>query len=157
MHRKRVGHLVVLPTRLVFQLTHSTIKPMTTPVGMSSYEFARLTKTVDGRTFYPLIAPEAIRAMVQAEMQGTGYTPFESYSVMASVMPEPHRIMFDAPFALVSGIKKTRKNTPVLDHCPEGLEIVLADSPKGLTLPAVLDRDRAFQHILAQDPDKWPA
>lgn len=157
VHRKRVGHLLVLPTRLVFQLTHSTIKPLRTPAGMTDLDAARLTKVVDGRVFYPLISLHGIREMIQAEMQGREMTPFEAYSVMASVMPEPNRAMFEAPLDRIVTVKRTRKNTPVIDQCAEGIEIVLSDSSKGLTLPAVFDRDRAFQRILALDPNKWPA
>ncbi|WFD42686.1 hypothetical protein MPSI1_001334 [Malassezia psittaci] len=157
VHRKRVGHLLVLPTRVVFQLTHSTIKPLRTPHGMTESEFAKLTKVVDGRTFYPSISPRSIRDMVRAEMQNEAKTPFEAYSVMASVMPEPNRIMFEADIRRISTVKRTRKNTPVMDDCAEGLEISLVDQPKGLTLPAVIARDEAFQRILALDPTKWPA
>ncbi|KAI3628061.1 hypothetical protein CBS14141_002062 [Malassezia furfur] len=157
VHRKRVGHLVVLPTRIVFQLTHSTIKPMRLPPNMSDVEAARLTKEVDGRTFYPLISPRDVREMVRAEAQGQERTPFEAYSVMSAMIPEPDRVMFDAPLEQIATIKRTRKNTPVLDTCAEGLEIVLHGQPKGLTLPAVVDRDQAFQRILALDPAKWPA
>ena len=157
VHRKRVGHLVVLPTRIVFQLTHSTIKPMRLPPNLSDVEAARLTKEVDGRTFYPLISPRDVREMVRAEAQGQGRTPFEAYSVMSAVIPEPNRVMFDAPLEQIATIKRTRKNTTVLDTCAEGLEIVLHGQPKGLTLPAVVDRDQAFQRILALDPAKWPA
>ncbi|WFC93596.1 hypothetical protein MBRA1_000217 [Malassezia brasiliensis] len=157
VYRKRVGHLVVLPTRIVFQLTHSTIKPMRLPPNLSDIEAARLTKEVDGRIFYPLISPRDVREMVRAEAQGQGRTPFEAYSVMSAVIPEPNRVMFDAPLEQIATIKRTRKNTPVLDTCAEGLEIVLQGQPKGLTLPAVVDRDQAFQRILALDPSKWPA
>ncbi|WFC98598.1 hypothetical protein MYAM1_001328 [Malassezia yamatoensis] len=157
VHRKRVGHLLVLPTRVVFQLTHSTIKPLRTPHGMTESEFAKLTKEVDGRTFYPSISPRSIRDMVRAEMQKEAKTPFEAYSVMASVIPEPNRIMFEADIRHISTVKRTRKNTPVMDDCVEGLEITLDDQPKGLTLPAVIARDEAFQQILALDPTKWPA
>ncbi|PKI85812.1 hypothetical protein MVES1_000565 [Malassezia vespertilionis] len=157
VHRKRVGHLIVFPSRIVFQLSHSNTKPLSRPAGLSELEEKQMTKEVAGRTFYPLISTSNNAAFVDAEMRNQGTTAFESFSVMASMMPAPHKIMFDVPIDSLSGLKKTRKNTPLMDRIPEGLEILTDNGARSLTIPVVHNRDAAFRRILSLGPQRWSA
>ncbi|WFD29260.1 hypothetical protein MSPP1_000267 [Malassezia sp. CBS 17886] len=155
VHRKRVGHLVVLPRRIVFQLSYTTIKPPAPPYGLTDGDVQQLSHVVDGRLYYPAIAPAAIAELVRPEMEGGSMTPFEpAGTVLSSIAPSPSMILFDLDAHRVTGLKKTRKNTPLLAQCPEGLEIVVAGE-KSMALPAVVNRDDAFQRIVGIDPRKW--
>ena len=50
-------------------------------------------------------------------------------------------------------MRKTRKSTPVLDNCVEGIEILTGE--QSFALPAVLQRDLAFQTIVELAPRRW--
>lgn len=154
VHRKRLGHLLVLPTRIVFQLTYATTKPADPVVGLSAAEAIALTRVVDGRVFHPTIAPSHIAEHVQSEMQGGPPAHFEAPHAGSA---SPMAALFDVPLSRVTGLKKLRKSSPVLDGCPEGLEIVLEPSERTLGLPALMQRDDAFRRIMSLDPQKWAA
>ncbi|WFD17958.1 hypothetical protein MCAP1_000169 [Malassezia caprae] len=73
VYRKRLGHLLVLPTRVAFLLSYSPRQPESVP-GLTSSQVVSHSRTVDGRVFYPTIAPRSIPALVRDEMQGHGRT-----------------------------------------------------------------------------------
>lgn len=153
VHRRRLGHLVVLPTRVVFVLTHSAIKPIAPVSDMTPAEESMLTKILDGRYYYPIIAPSVLEDMVSAEQQGGPLTPFDPFTVLGSTKPESAQVLFDIPVSNISGLRKTRKSTPVLDNCVEGIEILTSE--QSFALPAVLQRDLAFQTIVELAPRRW--
>ncbi|WFD21908.1 hypothetical protein MEQU1_000567 [Malassezia equina] len=153
VHRKRLGHLLVLPTRVVFLLSYAPRQPDSVP-GLTTSQALSLSRTVDGRLFYPTIAPRTIMAMVRDEMHGQGRTSFLLASGSLPRQPMPNHVLFDVPMAQVTGLKKLRKAMPMLDDCHEGLELVLASSP-GLSMPAIVGRDAAFKRVLSLDPSRW--
>lgn len=155
--RKRLGHLIVLPTRVVFLLSYTPHRLPETAQGLTSDEEDELTHAVDGRLFYPMMSPTLIKDMVELEMDGQGLTDFQIASVPLARVPKQNDILFEVPVSQITGLKKLRKSTPILENCTEGLEIVLSESEKGLSLPAVIDRDLAFQRILTLDPQRWAA
>lgn len=153
--RKRVGHLVVLPHRVVFQQTHSPVRPLTRPAGLTDEEEARLTKTVDGREYYPLVSSTALSEMLREEMSGGALTAFErAPAVASSLVPTPWHVLFAIEAPQITGLKKTRKNTPLLDGCTEGIELVVRDG-QSVTVPVVVRRDEAFRLILGLQPQRW--
>ena len=153
VHRRRLGHLVVLPTRVVFVLTHSAIKPIVAASDMTPAEESMLTKILDGRYYYPIIAPSVLEDLVSVEQQGGPLTPFEPFTVLGSTNPVTAQVLFDIPVSNISGLRKTRKSTPVLDNCVEGIEILTGE--QSFALPAVLQRDLAFQTIVELAPRRW--
>ena len=150
VHRRRLGHLLVLPTRVAFLLSYSPRRPESVP-GLTASQVLSLSRTVDGRVFYPTMTPRGITAVVRDEMRGRGRASL----VPASGTPRPNQVLFDVPIAQVTGLKKLRKTLPLLDECHEGLELVLASGP-GLSMPAVVGRDAAFERVLSVDPARWP-
>lgn len=153
--RKRLGHMIVLPTRVVFLMTYGPHRRTTPPPGLSLEEEEDLVHTVHGRPFYPMLAPDEIVAMVEDEMAGRGQTEFEIAAVPLARMPQRYDILFEVPIERIRGLKKLRKSTPVLEECTEGLEMVLGEHERGIGLPAVIDRDLACQRILALGPQRW--
>lgn len=154
VHRKRLGHLLVLPTRLVFVLSYGPKRPPEPGRGLSDAQVDALTEEVEGREFFPVVAPDALRDMVRDEMLGRGRTPFEPAPVPLARIPSVYHVLFDVPLEHITTLKKLRKNPPVLRQCMEGLEFVLHDA-KSIGLPAVVGRDAAFQRVMALTPDKW--
>lgn len=152
VHRKRLGHLLVLPTRVAFLLSYSPRQPESVP-GLTPSQVVSFSRTVDGRVFYPTIAPRSIPALVRNEMRGRGRTPLPPASGAAPRQPAV-AVLFDVPVAHVTGLKKLRKTLPLLDECHEGLELVLATGPS-LSMPAVVGRDAAFERVLSLDPSRW--
>lgn len=153
--RKRLGHLIVLPTRVVFLLSYGPHRRTEPPSGLTREEEERLIHSVDGRMFFPMMAPIDILTMIEQEMDGHGFTDFEIAAVPLARMPKPNDILFEVPSERIVGLKKLRKSTPVLNQCTEGLEIVLSENERGIGMPAVMDRDLAFQRILALTPHGW--
>ena len=153
--RKRLGHMIVLPTRVVFLMTYGPHRRTTPPPGLSLEEEEDLVHTVHGRPFYPMLSPDEIVAMVEDEMAGRGQTEFEIAAVPLARMPQRYDILFEVPIERIRGLKKLRKSTPVLEECTEGLEMVLGEHERGIGLPAVIDRDLACQRILALGPQRW--
>lgn len=153
--RKRLGHMIVLPTRVVFLMTYGPHRRSTPPPGLSVEEEENLVRTVNGRPFYPMLAPDEIVAMVEDEMAGRGQTEFDIAAVPLARMPQRHDILFEVPIERIRGLKKLRKSTPMLEECTEGLEMVLGENERGIGLPAVIDRDSACQRILALGPQRW--
>ena len=153
--RKRLGHMIVLPTRVVFLMTYGPHRRATPPPGLSAEEEEDLIRTVNGRPFYPMLAPDEIVAMVEDEMAGRGQTEFDIAAVPLARMPQQYDILFEVPIERIRGLKKLRKSTPMLEDCTEGLEMVLGENERGIGLPAVIDRDSACQRILALGPQRW--
>lgn len=153
--RKRLGHMIVLPTRVVFLMTYGPHRRTTPPPGLSVEEEEDLVRSVHGRPFYPMLAPDEIVAMVEDEMAGRGQTEFTIAAVPLARIPQRYDILFEVPIERIRGLKKLRKSTPVLEECTEGLEMVLGEHERGIGLPAVIDRDLACQRILALGPQRW--
>ncbi|WFD25629.1 hypothetical protein MNAN1_000592 [Malassezia nana] len=124
VYRKRLGHLLVLPTRIAFLLSYSPRQPDTVP-GLTTSQILSLSRMVDGRMFYPTMAPRAVMALVRDEMQGRGLATLVPARVPPSRSPAPNEVLFEVPLSHVTGLKKLRKALPLLDDCHEGLELVL--------------------------------
>lgn len=155
VYRKRLGHLLVFPTRIVFLLSYGPKRPLAPGPGLTETDLDTLSHLVEGRPFYPIQSPSSIAAMVKQEMMGTGRTSLTMAPVPLARIPSLDHILFDVPMDDVVSIKKLRKTPPVLEHCAEGMELVLAHNEKSVGLPAVLGRDAAFRRVLALQPDKW--
>ena len=151
--RRRLGHVVVLPKRVVFVVTYSATKPLTPAPGLSPADEMGLMKLLDGRYHYPIIAPATLANMVSAERFGGEPTPFEPYSVLESTRPETAQILFEVSAREITGLRKTRKTNPVFDNCIEGIELVVGD--QNISIPAVVQRDEAFRSIVAVSPRRW--
>jgi hypothetical protein len=147
--------MIVLPTRVVFLMTYGPHRRTTPPPGLSVEEEEDLVRSVHGRPFYPMLAPDEIVAMVEDEMAGRGQTEFTIAAVPLARIPQRYDILFEVPIERIRGLKKLRKSTPVLEECTEGLEMVLGEHERGIGLPAVIDRDLACQRILALGPQRW--